>query len=515
MRIIVADDEYFARKALVKNIGQLDEEIECCEEAEDGTQVMELLEDHGADLVVTDIRMPDMDGLEVSRRIQEKFPDVSVIIESGYMDFDYATTAIRYGVKDYLTKPVKKEELEKAIERVKEERKKLKQKIEKQIEKQIAARRGQFMNFSHILENEAAANEILQEFFEKIEQDSWYLLTVQSEKKQLLREEIQNIQGIFEKESRICTAYFYPKNEFILAVQADEQNGFPDALIRRKIVECWHKAKIKCHAGVSQCHEKTTGFVKEMAKAYREAVYAINQRLLCPEDQIYHYEAEVNVVQLFSQAEERELEKSLMENRTQNAVQITLVFLKRCENNRSISIYSLFTSLIQLMNVINKVYSMKKDESYAESNTNSYLLFNFKTDLYSFYSMEELKEYMKDLILHVSDESEQKSSIINDLLKYLEWNYQYDITVNELAVHKYFVNPSYLSRLFKAETGMTFSRYLKELRMKKAAELLQESNLKIGDVACCVGYNDVSYFIQTFKKQYSMTPEQFKNSGKV
>lgn len=51
--------------------------------------------------------------------------------------------------------------------------------------------------------------------------------------------------------------------------------------------------------------------------------------------------------------------------------------------------------------------------------------------------------------------------------------------------------------------------------MKKAAELLQESNLKIGDVACCVGYNDVSYFIQTFKKQYSMTPEQFKNSGKV
>ena len=129
--------------------------------------------------------------------------------------------------------------------------------------------------------------------------------------------------------------------------------------------------------------------------------------------------------------------------------------------------------------------------------------------------MEELKEYMKDLLLHVSDETEQKSSIINDLLKYLEWNYQYDITVNELATHKYFVNPSYLSRLFKAETGMTFSRYLKELRMKKAAELLQESDLKIGDVASCVGYNGVSYFIQTFKKQYSMTPEQFKNSGKV
>ena len=175
MRIIVADDEYFARKALVKSIGQLEEEIELCE-AEDGTEVMELLEAGGADLVVTDIRMPDMDGLEVAKNIQARFPDVSVIIESGYADFGYATSALRYGVKDYLTKPVKREELEKAIQRVKEERKKIKQKIENQ----IVARRGQFMNFSHILENEEVAKEILQDFFEKIKHGYWYVLTVQS-----------------------------------------------------------------------------------------------------------------------------------------------------------------------------------------------------------------------------------------------------------------------------------------------------------------------------------------------
>ena len=90
-------------------------------------------------------------------------------------------------------------------------------------------------------------------------------------------------------------------------------------------------------------------------------------------------------------------------------------------------------------------------------------------------------------------------------------NYQYDISVNELAAHKYFVNPSYLSRLFKSETGKTFSKYLTELRIQKAAELLKESSLKIGDVALCVGYNDVSYFIQTFKKRYCMTPEQYRN----
>lgn len=508
MRIIVADDEFFARKALVKRIGELTEEIERCEEAEDGSEVMRLLEEHGADLVVTDIRMPDMDGLEVARQVQERFPDTSVIIESGYADFDYAATAIRYGVKDYLTKPVKKEDLEKAVKRVKEERKKLKQNIEKQ----IAAHRGQFMDFSQVLENEAAAKKILSEMFYKMEEASWYLLTVQCGKESLSKEQISYILDIFTRgEEQVCGSYFYPKNECILLLSVKEQQGFPEEFFRKKLVECWNKTKRKIYLGVSQCHKKTTGFVKEAAGAYREAVYAINQRLLQPEEQIYCYEAELNVMQLFSQAEERELEKCLIEHRIKDAQKIVKRLFKQCENSAEISIYSLFTSLIQIMNVINKVYTMKRGKEHVETDKSSYLLFNFKADLYAFHSMEELKNYILDLLSDVSEEEEQKSSIIQDLLKYLEWNYQYDITVNELAAHKYFVNPSYLSRLFKAQTGKTFSKYLIELRMHKAAELLKESSLNISDVALCVGYNDVSYFIQTFKKNYGMTPEQYKN----
>ena len=508
MRIIVADDEFFARKALVKRIGELTEEIEVCEEAEDGSEVMRLLEEYGADLVVTDIRMPDMDGLEVARQVQERFPDTSVIIESGYADFDYAATAIRYGVKDYLTKPVKKEELEKAIQRVKEERKKLKQKIEEQ----IAAHRGQFMDFSHVLENEAAAKEILRDMFLKMEEESWYLLAVQSGKESLSKEQIHYILEIFTQgEEAICGYYFYPKNEFILLLPVRQQERFPEEFFRKKLVECWNKTQCKIHLGVSQCHKKTAGFVKEAAGAYREAVYAMNQRLLQPEEQIYFYEAEVNVVQLFSQAEERELEKCLTEHRIQEAQYIVKRLFKQYENNEEVSIYSLFTSLIQIMNVINRVYTMKRGQESAESDKSSYLLFNFKADLYAFHSLEELQSYILDLLSDVSEEEGQKSSIIQDLLKYLEWNYQHDITVNELAAHKYFVNPSYLSRLFKAQTGKTFSKYLIELRMKKASEFLKESRLNISDVALCVGYNDVSYFIQTFKKHYGMTPEQYKN----
>lgn len=489
VRVIVADDEFFARKALVKRLQEMSDEVQICAEAEDGNEVMKFLKEQGADIVVTDIKMPDMDGLQVAKEISENFPNTSVIIESGYADFEYATTAIRYGVKDYLTKPVKSEDLEKAVRRIQEE----KHKVQKQ--------RGQFMDFAHILENPSVSREILWDFFKEMQSGSWYLVAAQSFEKQMQDEQIQKVLQIWGKQA----SYFYPKNEFILILKEKDNQGFSESQLRKKLLECKKEAGVLLSLGISQIHKKTENYEKETSSAYREAVYAINQRLLHPEQRIYTYEAEVNVKTLFSQAEERELEGSLRENKLHEAQCIVERLFRQSENGKEFSIYSLFASLIQIVNVINRVYSARRKEEGK-----SYLLFNFKTDLYAFQSMEELKKYIFQLLADITEDENPKSSIIEDLLKYLEWNYQYDITVNELAAHKYFVNPSYLSRLFKLQTGKTFSKYLIELRMQKAAKLLRESNLKISDVALCVGYNDVSYFIQTFKKYYFMTPEQYK-----
>lgn len=509
--VIVADDEFFARKALIKMLKEIPVEIEICGEAENGVEVLEILEHQKADIVVTDIRMPEMDGLELAKEISERFPEVFVVIESGYADFDYARTAIHYGVKEYMTKPIKSGELEKAIKRIEEE----KQKAQESIEQQIAVHRGQFMDFSAILERESVSQEILGDMFGEMEAGAWYLAAAQSRERELSREKIQEIIEIFQTEGefgKVRISFFYPKSEFIMLLgrMAGDEKA-TEQFLGKKLAECRVKTGVELSMGISYRHERTGSCKKEAAAAYREAVYAVNQRLLHPGQRLYTYESEVNVMQLFSAAEERELERYLTENKPEEAISIANHLFVQCESNPEVSIYSLFTSLIQIINVVNRVYSMRKDQETAETDKNSYLLFNFKTDLYAFRSIEELKKYIFQLLQDVSGEEGQKSSIIEDLLKYLEWNYQYDITVNELAAHKYFVNPSYLSRLFKAETGKTFSRYLIELRMQKAAKMLKESGLRISDVALCVGYNDVSYFIQTFKKHYAVTPEQYKN----
>ena len=488
IRVIVADDEYFGRKVLVKKLMEMPEEIEICGEAEDGLEVMELLKTREADLVITDIKMPEMDGLQVAERISLEYPEISVIIESGYADFQYATTAMRFGVKDYLTKPVKQEELERAVRRAREEKKKEKSKI------------GQFMDFSRILENEAMSHAILTDFYKEMEQGTWYLVTAQSVERNLEEEQIRNILSLWDGHG----AYFQPKNEFIFLFHGKKEENLSE-ILNKKRNKCVVQMNVHLDVGVSHVFEKTENPRQQLTAAYRETVYAVNRRLLRPSGKIYFYDSDFNVKALFSVAEERELEGSLRDHKIKEAEKIVGKLFAQCKKDDTISIYSLFASLIQIINVVNRVYCTGNHE-----NKQPQLLFHFKSDLYTFRTLDEVHAYILQLLSDVAGEESVKSSIIADLLKYLEWNYQYDISVNELAMHKYFVNPSYLSRLFKAETGMTFSRYLTRLRMDKAAELLKQTGLKISDIALCVGYNDVSYFIQTFKKHYEMTPEQYK-----
>lgn len=121
-----------------------------------------------------------------------------------------------------------------------------------------------------------------------------------------------------------------------------------------------------------------------------------------------------------------------------------------------------------------------------------------------------------DIIREICDQEQNSlknggNAIIRDILHYVEQNYQYDLSLQELAEKKYFMNSSYLSRLFKSAVGQTFSRYVIELRIKKARELLKDKTMKINDVAAQVGYNNTSHFIQSFKKLCGCTPEEYRN----
>ena len=130
-------------------------------------------------------------------------------------------------------------------------------------------------------------------------------------------------------------------------------------------------------------------------------------------------------------------------------------------------------------------------------------------------NMDELEAYLLSIVQGICCQAKRESDgddIIRSIIDYIDRSYQYDITLQELAEKKYFMNASYLSRLFKAKCGKTFSKYLIEYRLEKSRELLEKTILKVSDIAAHVGYNDVSHYIQSFRKVYGVTPEQYRNS---
>lgn len=143
---------------------------------------------------------------------------------------------------------------------------------------------------------------------------------------------------------------------------------------------------------------------------------------------------------------------------------------------------------------------------------------NFMGVYYNKDKFEELENYLKEMVIVIcsgKENTKKKSKIVEEIVHYVENNYYKNISLRELAENKYFVNYSYCSRLFSQETGMNFSKYLIQYRLKKAKTLLENKDMKISFIAFEVGYNDVSHFIQSFKKSYGLTPEEYRARKKI
>lgn len=406
MKIIVADDEYFARKSVVKMLEEILPEAQICFEAETGQEIIDYMEKNTVDVVFTDIRMPDKDGLEVAEYVQKTSEDTSVVIISGYADFTYASAAIRFGVKEYLTKPVQREKLKETLERLQKRRNVRERIVEERVESRLEREGIRYMNPEDVFSEKKVAEILIERILESgIDRDASWKMTVIGSSERLKswsRERLEEQRQYFcqhLERMKVWEYYFYPKEEFLLitAGEAVREEGCVSASVRKMAEALMRDRGIRFTAGISQTHQKLNP--ETLFEAYQECISAAERHFLVPEQQ---------------------------------------VFVWRQEN------------------------------------------------------------------------CDPQEKIVRQLIDYIEENYRYDITLTELANEKFFMNASYLSRVFKAGTGMTFSRYLIRCRMQKAARLLMRPELRIGDVARYVGYNDTSYFIQTFKKYYDTTPEQFR-----
>ncbi|MCG1012518.1 response regulator [Tepidanaerobacter sp. GT38] len=530
IKVIIADDEVKVCQLIFGLIDWKSMDMEVVGIANNGLETLELIRKLKPDIVITDIRMPGYDGLEVIKQGKQINKNIDFIIISGYGNFEYAQSAIKYGVSDYLLKPINKKELITTLNNI---RKKHKQKTEHNtVQEQLRLSlqnnaeklRSSFLN--DLLEdvvNQINFNidEVNKNYYFHFCPGIFEVLVVKLDYEH--NESYGNIQILKQKISHILREKLisdcfdmeiYLKNSRVYCMlNYGEQNK---KNIRKKLKcsldEILVQKNLFCTKEVTIGRGEAVNDICQIKHSLKTAEWAIKQRLVEGTGKILEgFQPKVysDLKVLFGDTIKK-LETSL-EILDKDGVVREIDFLRhqvlRKTNvfgqevfNLVIDIFSLF-----LRSIRNFQFDVDKIE---DSNSTFYLRADLCSSVWElFICLSESISKIIDVIIKEKIQADIKPILMAK--EYIHQNYMHRITLKEVSEFVGF-NESYFSALFKKESGKNFTEYLSEIRINKAKELLKETNLSTIDICQTVGYNDLKHFTKTFKRLTGLKPHEYR-----
>ena len=521
-KILIVDDEDFIRKAIVSILDWETIGFSTILEAEDGELAYEIAMEQHPDVILTDIRMPFMDGLELSQKISESLPNTKILILTGYDEFEYAKSALKIGVLDYIVKPIKSDDLEKVMIRTKNllDREKKKRieltRFKRQLRRSLPLLKEKF--FHSLIYNKLTVGEIEKrsEYLGiDIKHDTFTVCsfeTSQSSKQKEIEDiEINNI-SINNYISELVNTNGIVFNDLSGRHVLIYFNLTPNDLDQREVLHNIAK-NIEGHFSKNDDFVVTTGFgntvsaVEDIYKSYDDALHALCYKVCFDKGNIF------DIIDLgyrhsgsFFPVEQIKELLSLIRLGIEYQAAFDSLFV-HLYAQKEISIENLRIILYEIVNGIQKIL--------METESNDKIDYSIYDNILKAQTISEVKPIMQDFFeqsyenLH-SNRASKKHQLIENAKKYIEENYS-DAELNLDTIANYvYLSASYLSVLFKKETGENFIDYLTTVRMKHAKSMLRLHDFKTYEIAQKVGYSDPHYFSIVFKKYTSYTPSSFK-----
>ena len=534
--ILIVDDEQLIRQGLRARIEYLGIDVDEIFEAENGLMALRLQEEHPIDVVITDIRMPDMDGLELIQEMQKKNNQIKFVVLSGYAEFSYAETAIRLGVKAYLLKPVSNDDLKAAFDKAYKEmeqtasvRQEVQMKKRMDREKQVY----QQEKALNALFSSQEAGAVTREQLCKLcgyDEKMWaggaesvlYLAILHINKESFEHQRFRPvdhelvrfmIRNIFEEiqapcEKLLVNSLSDTRQMYGIFIGDDKKKLRMEVeriyLRMRSVLE--KKMGIYLTIGVSRCRSQLEG------KETSEARQALKQRIIYGKANIYFYE-DIRILgeQEFPVSQLHLLEQYIEHNeifKVKNLVQE--IFSEELVKKYG-SAY-LRIMWIRILNLLLHHYERRgRNAAEIEKMLQNYNLLD------RIQSLQEIRQKIIEMVMEcVSTESVADAnarSKIQMAIGYIQEHFAENLTVNVLAEH-YGMSPNYFSSMFKKEMSGSAVNYITELRINQARELLYHSELSVVDISKKVGYEDSQYFFRVFKKYLGMTPLQYREESR-
>lgn len=525
--ILLVDDETDVLEAMKKKIDW--EALGFClaGTAENGQEALEMAEQLHVDVVMTDIKMPYMDGLTLCKKLKENYRNIKVVIYSGFDDFEFAREAVHLEAEEYLLKPISSKDMENVFGKIK---KKLDEefnqhrnvnKLYEYYRKSLPAMQEQFV--MGVLEGKITGERLknMMEMYE-LDLNAPYYVVVnlyaeaavkeQSEKTaQLLNFSLRDMaeEYLKEKMSFYCINYL---DEVIFIFMLQEDKEIENVL--------YHVDQI-CKMGSRVLDVQVTGAVGQpcnsldtLLSSYQEAKTAMEYRTILgvsqvlyikdiepnPQDSVafmeYDFQNLVRAVKIGDRKETDEAIQSFMDSLRNGCI---------TPNQYQLICMELSTELMK----IGRSYKLRTKQIFGAGEHIPW------QELYKHLSVDELESWLREICNNLRhtlrhERSDSTIRLTEQAKAYIGEHYKENDLSAETLCHQLNVSAAYFSTIFKKEVGLSFVAYLTKIRLEHAVELLRTTEDKTYVIAEAVGYTEPNYFSYVFKKQYGISPSKYR-----
>ena len=531
IKVLIADDELRICELIFRLIDWESLGMSVIAVAHDGRVTIKIIKNEMPDIVITDIRMPGYNGVDVIRIGKEYNSDIQFIIISGYSQFDYAQNAIHYGVSDYLLKPVKAEELTKALLRIKNRIDKnnqmysqvkkawtLEQQNRRLYREQLIMEIAHGKGFDVLTKdmntlNEQYKYEFIPGFFTIVIVKADGLNFEEKTESSFLYEKIQqSLSFAFAPVMQEMQGTMLDNGTYIFLFNYENEYAEIESQIHRLLNQMLLQKDVfkKLHLTIGL--GKRVNCLVEVGKSYETAYLAIKDRILVGTDRIIEGKEKI-VVQDYKDYflhTVRELEnvvENLDDKRISDIIQEWGTALSK---DKEINGYQIEQSAKALVN--SYLLSMQKNNYTLDEDDN--LLKDFMKSIENCISLGEIQELLSGTLEQSLSEYRHKRALsgskpIRDAKEYIRNNLAGNLTIQEVSEYVGY-SSAHFSVRFKQECGITFSDYVMESRIEKSKELLKNTRETIESIAAAVGYSDVKSFTKNFKKYTEVKPSQYR-----
>ena len=509
MKVVVVEDEILIREGICKLINKMFPDLEVVGSAENGQEGLACIERDKPALVITDIRMPVMDGLEMLKRMQEKGLFPKVIVLSAYSEFSYAQQAVRLGVNDYLIKPIVVQEFVQVINKM--------QQLCEQEEKRTPEVMGNLENvMSGIIHGTSIINEQTEEFLLRkynIKNDTpilellVYMGGFFEDKRKRKRQELGMLLER-EKRLRFCMVDLeYDKSILVLIY------GYSS----RQELERWYQNCILLQKRDINEQKISHGMIevigiREIREGYQCLLPYMDWTIVLEDDVLISYPKTTKVqteVCVYPVDLENQLKIAICAGEKEKIIKVVQRFEKYFSNGKVFLPKEIKESYVRflwaLINIAKEVNIVEYKEIDQRVLLNQIMSAKTEHELHAC-CMQLLERVRED-----EDASEVISLAVKKAQSMIHEFYADGITLGEIA-DRLNMTQEYLGTQFHKAVGEPFSVYIRNYRLSKAKELLIGTQLKQYEVAERVGYTDAKYFARVFKEHIGMSPAEYRKS---